>query len=115
MKLSPHQEPVQVREVHHYHAGPHAGTAVLLELLPGLFAQTFGIGNIYAGQVWPGIFMMLGYWALSVVNFLLCFLLIGFVTWPLTWIAFMVFCPMAANDAAREQAWRGDRDFFPRD
>lgn len=92
------------REVHHYHRrGPDPGLAVVLELLPGLFLQTFGIGNIYAGNVVGGILMMLGYWATCLVNFLLCTIFIGFITWPLTWIGFMIFCPILANGAAKRR------------
>ena len=84
--------------------GPDRGMAVILELLPGLFLQTFGIGNIYAGNVAGGIFMMLGYWVAAFFNFLLCFVFIGFVTWPLTWLAFMIFCPMLANSSAKQNS-----------
>ncbi len=91
-----------VREVHYRQQQPDAGIAVILELLPGLFLQTFGIGNIYAGNVAGGIIMMVGYWIACLVNFLLCFVLVGFVTWPLTWIAFMILCPVLANSAARQ-------------
>jgi len=72
---------------------PTAGTkdptaAVLLEILPGICLSTFGIGNIYAGNVLAGLLIMVGYWLSCLVNLGLCFLLIGFITWPLTWIAF---------------------------
>lgn len=93
-----------VREVHHYHSrGPEPGIAILLELLPGLFLQTFGIGNIYAGNVTGGILMMIGYWLTCVLNFLLCFIFVGFITWPLTWIAFMIFCPIVASGEANRR------------
>ncbi len=62
--------------------------AILLELLPALTIQTFGIGNIYAGNVLVGVLLMIGYWMSCAVNFLLCFIVIGFITWPLTWLAF---------------------------
>jgi TM2 domain-containing membrane protein YozV len=62
--------------------------AVLLEILPALCMQTFGIGNIYAGNVLVGIAIMVAYWISCLVNALLCVVLIGFVTWPLTWLAF---------------------------
>jgi len=61
-------------------APKNPGLAVALELLPGLFFQTFGIGHIYAGNVGIGLAFMFGYWALSAINFVLCFLFIGFVT-----------------------------------
>lgn len=85
-------------------APPQPGIAIILEILPGIMLQTFGIGNIYAGNVAGGIFMMVGYWVSCAINFLLCFILIGFVTWPLTWIAFMIFAPMTANSAAKARA-----------
>ena len=85
-------------------APPQPGIAVVLEILPGLLFQTFGGGNIYAGNVGGGIAMMIGYWASCVLNFLLCFILVGFITWPLTWIAFMIFCPILANSAAKARA-----------
>lgn len=87
-------------EVRPQPAPPQPGTAVVLEILPGLFGQTFGIGNIYAGNVAGGVLMMLGYWVSCVINFFLCFAIIGLVTWPLTWAAFMVFCPICANNTA---------------
>lgn len=94
------QEP-QVQHVVHHHVmqvkSPAA--AVMLELVPGL-SQIFGIGNIYAGNVAAGILLMLGYWVSCVVNFFLCVFMIGFVTWPLTWIAFMVVSSIMANKAA---------------
>lgn len=96
--------PPAVREIHHHHPrGPEPGLAVVLELLPGIFLQTFGIGNIYAGNVAGGILMMLGYWLLTVLNVLLCFVFVGFITWPLTWIAFMIFCPILANGTAKRR------------
>jgi hypothetical protein len=52
-----------------YRLGRDPGLAVVFELVPGLFLQTFGIGNIYAGNVMMGVLMMVGYWVLSVVNF----------------------------------------------
>ncbi len=102
--MNPEHSAIQpIREVHHYHPrGPEPGIAVVLELLPGFF-QVFGIGNIYAGNVLGGILMMLGYWAACAVNFLLCFILVGYVTWPLTWIAFMILCPVLANGAAKRR------------
>jgi TM2 domain-containing membrane protein YozV len=77
------------------------GLAILLELLGGFLFQTFGIGNMYAGNVGVGVGLMLGYWALTAVNFVLCFVFIGFITWPLTWIAFAILSPILANNAAK--------------
>lgn len=97
---APQQEP-QVQHVVHHHVMPvkSPGAAVMLELLPGL-CQIFGIGNIYAGNVAAGILLMLGYWVSCVVNFFLCAVFIGFITGPLTWIAFMVVSSIMANKSA---------------
>lgn len=75
--------------------------AVLLEILPGLGLQTFGIGNIYAGNILSGVLIMVGYWASCLVNFGLCFLLIGFLTWPLTWLAFAAGASYLAYQKAK--------------
>ncbi|WP_200267469.1 hypothetical protein [Luteolibacter pohnpeiensis] len=108
---------VEVREVHHFYpAGPEPGFAMLLELIPGLFLQTFGIGVIYAGSLLTGISLMLAYWLLAAINFMLCFVAIGFVTWPLTWIGFMIFCPIIASHAAKkrqQQAMAGRVTTYP--
>ena len=102
----PNSPPPAPQVVHHYHAGTNPGTAVLLEVMLGIFVQTFGVGNMYAGNVAGGLFMMFGYWALQVVNVILVFLLIGIITLPLTWVAFMIFCPMVANNAAKRKAYQ---------
>lgn len=86
--------------VHHYQAPPKSsGTAVLLELLPGFFLQTFGIGHLYAGNVGVGLLFMFGYWFVQFINFLLCFVLIGFITMPLCFILAMVLSPILASSA----------------
>lgn len=91
---APYQQPVMMI------SAKSPGTAVLLEFLPGLFFQTFGIGNIYAGNVGAGIALMLGYWLVSAINFALCFVLIGFVTWPLCFIGAMILSAMLASSSA---------------
>jgi TM2 domain-containing membrane protein YozV len=78
-----------------------SGLAVMFELLGGSFLQTFGIGHIYAGNVGTGLAWMFGYWAITFVNFLLCFVIIGFVTWPLCWIAAMIVSSITASNAAK--------------
>lgn len=95
----------------HYAPSPHQpqllltakspSTAVLLEVLPGLFFQTFGIGNMYAGNTGLGLGLMFGYWCLAGINFALCFVFIGFVTWPLCWIGMMILAPILASNAAK--------------
>jgi TM2 domain-containing membrane protein YozV len=67
--------------------------AVALEVGPGLLLQTFGIGNLYAGKVGTGLAIMFSYWFLQAVNVLLMSVLIGYVTMPLTWLAYMVLSP----------------------
>ena len=105
MSPPPDTQIVEVREVHHYKPVRDPGLAVVLELVPGVLIQTFGIGNIYAGNVAGGIVMMLGYWVLQVINTFLCLIIIGFITLPLTWVLFMIFCPISANNRAK-WTWR---------
>ena len=83
---------------HHHHSGPvkSVGTAVALELGPGFLIQTFGIGNLYAGNVGIGLALMFGYWIVTAINFVLCFLVIGFFTWPLCWLFAMILSPILA-------------------
>ena len=76
------------------------GLAVALELLGGFFFQTFGIGHLYAGNLGVGLGLMFGYWALTAINIALCFVFIGFITWPVTWVAFMIIASITANNAA---------------
>jgi len=75
--------------------------AVLLEIFPAICLQTFGIGNIYAGNVLVGVLVMFAYWATCVLNALLCVILIGFITWPLTWAAFAVGSSYLAYQKAK--------------
>ena len=98
----PPQPPV-VQHVHYYQTPPKSpGTAVLLEVLPGFFFQTFGIGHMYAGNVGMGLLFMFGYWFIQFINALLCFVLIGFITLPLCWLAAMIVSPiLAANTVSR--------------
>ena len=84
------------------HATPKStGLAVALELLGGFFFQTFGVGHLYAGNVGVGLGLMFGYWVLAAINLVLCFAFIGFITWPVTWVAFMVISSITANNAAK--------------
>ncbi len=87
--------------VHRYQSPPKASVvAVLLEVLPGLFLQTFGIGHIYAGNVGVGLLFMFGYWFVQFINILLCFVLIGFLTGPLCFILAIIVSPLLASKAA---------------
>ncbi len=104
------QQPVFVNyqqpQAAYYQPPPRTGKdptiALILELIPGFLFQTFGIGNIYAGNVGLGIGLLIGYWVLVAINFVLCFVFIGFITWPLTWILFMILCPLLAYNAAKK-------------
>ena len=78
------------------------GLAVALELLGGFFFQTFGIGHLYSGNVGVGLGLMFGYWVLTAINFALCFVFVGLITWPLTWLAFMILASITANGAAKK-------------
>lgn len=94
--------PQQVRHVvHHYQSPPKASAvAVLLEVLPGFFFQTFGIGQMYAGNVGMGLLFMFGYWFIQFINLLLCFVFIGILTLPLCFILAMIISPILASKAA---------------
>lgn len=70
------------------------GIALLLEFGCAIFLFTFGAGHLYAGQASEGLAWMFGWWTACLVNFLLCFVLIGFITWPLT---FLVFSALSAK------------------
>ena len=94
------QQPAQ-HVVHHYQRpAKSSGTAVILEVLPGFFFQTFGIGHIYAGRVGTGLLFMFGYWFIQFINLLLCLLLVGFITLPLCFILALVISPILASNAA---------------
>jgi len=77
------------------------GLAVAFELIGGSVFQTFGIGHIYAGNVGIGLAWMFGYWAVTAVNIFLCALLIGFISWPLCWVAAMIISSITASSAAK--------------
>lgn len=68
--------------------------AVALEVAPGTFFGTFGIGHLYAGKVSTGAALMISYWILQAVNFALTgFFGLGVLTGALTWLGFVVFAP----------------------
>jgi len=101
-----HTATEEPRVIHHHHyvSSPTPDMAMLLELVPGLFFQTFGIGHIYAGNVATGLLIMFSYWTLSVINFVLLFLLIGFLTWPATFLAFLIVSTITARSTAEKKA-----------
>lgn len=80
--------------------------AILLEILPGLCFQTFGIGNIYAGNVLFGILMMFTYWVLFVLNCLLVFVGIGIITFPITIMLYLIFGIIYAQKGVERSNWR---------
>lgn len=93
--------------VHNTYIQPKSpGIAVLLEVLPGVFFQTFGIGNMYAGNVMTGLVLMFTYWAAMIVNIVLMYALIGFITWPITFIAYIAIAVVTANNAASRENQR---------
>ncbi len=102
----PNYPPQPVQHVVHHYGRPakSSGTAVLLELLPGFFFQTFGIGHIYAGNVAAGLLIMFGYWFVQFVNLILCFFLVGLITLPLCFLLAIIISPIAASSAAARSA-----------
>lgn len=75
-----------------------AGVAVALELVFGLLG-IFGVGNLYAGRTGIGLALMFSFWGLFWVDVLLIFVFVGFVTMPLTWVAYLVAGPVLAAKA----------------
>lgn len=98
----PPPAPVQPAQVvhHHYHPQKSPGVAALLEVLPAFF-QIFGLGHIYAGNVVTGLLLMFGWWLVCAVNFVLLFVLVGYITWPLCWIAAVIVSSLWAASSAR--------------
>jgi hypothetical protein len=98
------------RSVHvHIHGGRKSGgVAAVLEVLFGLFFQTFGIGHIYAGNVGTGLFLLFGYWLFLFVNVVLAFITCGFwgyvalVIVPAAWFLMMILSPILAASAASD-------------
>lgn len=68
-----------------------------LELIPGWF-QVFGIGHLVQGRVGMGLFIMFSYWGVQFINVLLMPFLIGFFTYPLTWLFYMIAATHNASD-----------------
>jgi TM2 domain-containing membrane protein YozV len=84
------------------------GIALVLELLPGIACQVWGLGSIYAGRVGQGLVIMVGYWIVQLVNVLLMFVLIGFLTAFATFVVTAVVASILAWNAARDsqERWR---------
>jgi len=88
---------------HYYGGGKSGGVAAILEVLPGAFFHTFGIGHMYAGNVGVGLAFMFGGWALLFVNILLCFILIGLITLPLTWLLLLILSTISAANSCQSR------------
>ena len=113
----PHQQPYQQPYPQAYQQQPYlqvvyyvpeksSGVAVILELLPGIFIHTFGIGHIYAGNVGLGLLFMFGYWFVLFINILLCLIFIGFITLPLCWIITIIISTISAASSVTNQQRR---------
>jgi hypothetical protein len=90
--------PVQVI-VHRSSKSP--GTAAVLEVIFGLFFQTFGIGHIFAGNVGVGLFLMFGWWFFLACASCLGVLTlgIGFILIPACWFLLMIVSPISAANS----------------
>jgi hypothetical protein len=68
--------------------------AVGLEVGPGVFLQTWGVGHMYSGRFGTGLAIMFSYWVLQAINVMLMgFFGLGFITYALTFLGFLAFCP----------------------
>lgn len=65
--------------------------AIGLEAAPGTLLGTFGIGHLYAGRIGTGIVLMISYWVVQAINVLLMPFLVGWLTFALTWLGYLVF------------------------
>lgn len=75
---------------------------VLLEVIPGLFGF-FGIGHMAQGRIGMGLFIMLSYIVLQAINAALTFVLIGYITAPLTMLFYLIAAPTNAADYERNR------------
>jgi len=92
-----------VQQVHYYRPQKEVSTAVLLEVIPGLFG-IFGIGHIYTGRVGLGLAFLFGFWAITFINSLLIIVFIGIITTPLCWIATLIVSPIMASNYCKTLA-----------
>lgn len=99
-----YQTPQQVQYVY-YVPQKSAGTAAVLELLPGIFFQVYGIGHMYAGNIAVGLLVMFGWWFVLAVNIMLCFLFIGFLTLPVCWLAMAIISPVCAAQSVSKRPY----------
>ena len=96
----PHQPPPTVQYVVHV-PQKSGGVAAILEVVFGLFFQTFGIGHMYAGNVVFGLLAMFGYWVVLGVNIVLLYFAIGWCTLPACWIGMLIFSPIIAASSCK--------------
>lgn len=82
---------------------PNKYVAAVLEMLPGVF-HVFGMGHVYAGSLGWGQVIFFAYLFLQAFNLLLCFLLVGFFTFPVTWLLFLGLSPWFAKQRAARRA-----------
>ena len=75
------------------------------ELAPALVFQTFGIGHITQGKVKRGVSVMVLYWVALWLNTLLIPFWIGFLTMPLTWLAFAAYSSTEIAATATERRY----------
>lgn len=88
----------------------NAGTAAVLEVVFGLFFQTFGIGHMYAGHIATGFLVMFGYWGFLLLMAALTFLLgclsfilvpLALVICPVVWFGMLILSPIIAAHSAK--------------
>ncbi len=79
-----------------------SGTAIAIELLAGSFLAIFGLGNFYAGNPLAGVLLLISYWVIQGINILLMFVIIGFFTFPLVWLIYMVVASLLAHGAVEK-------------
>jgi TM2 domain-containing membrane protein YozV len=75
--------------------------AIALEIVLGLVG-VFGVGCVYAGRVGLGLALMVSFWMLFWVNIVLVVILIGLLTMPLTWIAYVAVSTLLAVRAVKQ-------------
>lgn len=75
-----------------------ASVAVVLDIFFAFFG-IMGVGSLYAGAPAPGLVLMVGFWFFTCINVALCFVLIGFVTFPITWLVCLLLSVHSSTSA----------------
>jgi hypothetical protein len=99
------------RPVHVYvkGSGRSGGAAAAVEVVFGLFLNTFGIGHIYAGHVLFGLFVMFGWWGFVGLTIGLAFLVgcahflllpLALAVLPVAWFLMLIISPIVAANSA---------------